>query len=62
MLGLARTARQELGEYLQRGEGQRPTGSIFPHATVIGHEKGWTRVDNRLIEELKEYTGAYSFH
>ena len=52
MLGLAQAARQELGEYMQRGEGQRPTGSVFPRTPVISHEKDWAQVDIRLIEEL----------
>ena len=52
MLGLAQAVRKELGEYLQRGEGQRPTGSIFPQGPVISHEKDWTQVDIRVIEEL----------
>jgi len=63
MLGLAQAVRKELGEYLQRGEGQRPTGSIFPHAPVISHEKDWTQVHIRVIEELdaersKRYPGV----
>ena len=63
MLALARAARQELSVYSQRGEGQRPTGSIFPRAPVISHEKEWAQVDVRLVEELnaerkKRYPGV----
>ena len=49
---------QELGEYLQRGEGQRPTGSIFPDVEVISHSKDWGRIDadtqNAIQEERHE--------
>jgi len=42
---LATTTREELGEFMQRGSGQRATGSLFPDATVISHEKDWGTVD-----------------
>ena len=45
MLKMAEQARGELGEYMERGEGQRPTGSIFPDGPVISHEKDWGRID-----------------
>ena len=41
LLGLAASTRQELGEFGQRGEGQRPTGSLFPGVPVVSHEKDW---------------------
>lgn len=42
---LADTAAQQLGEYMQRGSGQRPTGSVIQDAPVISHEKDWGKVD-----------------
>jgi arylsulfatase A-like enzyme len=44
ILQLATKTRSELGEYGQRGDGQRPTGSVFPEIPVISHEKDWGRV------------------
>ena len=46
-------ARKELGEYMQRGVGQRPTGAILAHAPIISHEKDWGQVDIRLVEALE---------
>jgi arylsulfatase A-like enzyme len=58
LLLLAEETRAELGEYLQRGEGQRPTGSIFPDVEVISHSKDWGRIDadtqNAIQEERHE--------
>ncbi len=41
MVGLAKTVRQDLGEFMQRGKSQRPTGSLFPNVPVISHAKDW---------------------
>ena len=37
----AASARKDLGEFMQRGKAQRPTGSLFPDVPVISHEKDW---------------------
>lgn len=44
LLGLASTARKGLGEFMQRGDAQRPTGSLFPAVQIISHEKDWERI------------------
>ena len=41
LLELAKSTRSELGEFMQRGTAQRPTGSLFPDVPVISHEKDW---------------------
>lgn len=45
ILAIAKAARTELGEYMQRGTKQRPTGSVILDAPVISHEKDWPQVD-----------------
>lgn len=52
MRTIAESARQELGEFLQRGKSQRPTGSIFPDGPVISHEKDWHTVDAKTVEDI----------
>ena len=37
--------RKGLGEYMQRGSAQRPTGSVIPDAPIISHGKDWGAVD-----------------
>ncbi|MEO1528827.1 MAG: sulfatase [Planctomycetota bacterium] len=41
LTALAESTRSELGEFMQRGTAQRPTGSLFPDVPVISHEKDW---------------------
>jgi arylsulfatase A-like enzyme len=53
MLLLAEEARTELGEYMQPGTAQRPTGSIFPAAQVISHPKDWGQMPPEIVEALK---------
>jgi hypothetical protein len=57
MLELAASARQALGEFMQPGREQRPTGSIFPDGPVISHEKDWGTVNpavaNAIVAERK---------
>lgn len=43
----ASKTREELGEYMHRGTGQRPTGSIVRRAPIISHEKGLGRRQRR---------------
>ena len=52
MLGLAEEIRDELGEYMQPGAAQRPTGSIYPAAQVISHPKDWGQVPLEVVEAL----------
>ncbi|MEI6865743.1 sulfatase-like hydrolase/transferase [Flavicella sp.] len=52
LLKIADDAREELGEYMQRGSGQRPTGTLFPDAPVISHPRDW----EKLPESVKKIT------
>ncbi len=45
LLAEAELARNDLGEFMQRGTAQRPTGSLFPEVPVISHEKDWRALD-----------------
>ncbi len=54
MLGLAGSIRLELGEYMQRGSAQRPTGSVYPSAPVISHPKDWWMVPDEIVQALKD--------
>ncbi|WP_442506769.1 sulfatase family protein [Novipirellula sp. SH528] len=64
ILGIAKDARAELGEYMQRGTAQRPTGSVIADAPVISHEKDWPQVDpatrqaihNERMKRYPEFT------
>jgi hypothetical protein len=53
MLKLAESIRIELGEYMQRGQAQRPTGSIYPDCPVISHPKDWGQVPAEIVDALK---------
>lgn len=48
------SARRELGEFMQRGGGQRPTGSVIDGAPIISHEKDWGTVDEFMQEKIQE--------
>lgn len=52
LMELADSARTNLGEYMQRGRSQRPTGSLFPNVPVISHEKDWGTVDPQAVEAI----------
>jgi hypothetical protein len=52
MLGLAEFVRNDLGEFMQRGSAQRPTGSIIQGGPVISHEKDWGTVDPATAEAI----------
>ena len=54
MLELAESMRRELGEYMQRGSGQRRTGSVVPDAPVISHEKDWGMVAPATAETIAD--------
>ena len=51
---VARTTRDELGEYLVRGSGQRPTGTAIPNAPIIATEKDWGSVDPEMARQIAE--------
>ena len=53
MTDIANSARQELGEFMQRGTSQRPTGSLFPDIPVISHEKDWGTLDPSIDESIE---------
>ncbi len=53
MLELAKSVRQDLGEFMRRGKAQRLTGSIYPSCPVISHEKDWGRVPSEIVEGLE---------
>jgi len=54
MLELADSMRKELGEYMQRGSGQRRTGSVVPGAPIISHEKDWGMVAPATAETIAD--------
>ena len=45
---LANVTRSELGEFMQRGPAQRPSGSLFPDLPVVSHEKDWHRLCRKV--------------
>ena len=51
MVRLAEEMRAELGEYLQRGKGQRPTGSVIPGAPIVSHGKDWEKFVDPAMDE-----------
>jgi arylsulfatase A-like enzyme len=54
MSELAESMRSELGEYMQRGSGQRRTGSIVPGAPIISHEKDWGTVGPAMAKNIAD--------
>ena len=54
LIGFADTARENLGEFMQRGRQQRPTGSPFPDVPVISHEKDWGTLDPDVAEAIAQ--------
>lgn len=52
MTALAAAVREDLGEFMQRGKSQRPTGSLFPDVPVISHEKDWGKVAPATSEAI----------
>ena len=54
MLQMAASIRKELGEFMQPGDSQRPTGSVFPDGPVISHEKDWGTVDPATVKAIEE--------
>jgi arylsulfatase A-like enzyme len=63
LLNQAASARRDLGEFMQRGTAQRPTGSAISDAPIISHEKDWGTVDPAIAkaiakERLKRHPNA----
>ncbi|MCM2369797.1 sulfatase family protein [Aporhodopirellula aestuarii] len=54
MVRMADNTRKELGEYMQRGSGQRPTGSAVSGAPIISNGKDWQTVDAETRATIKE--------
>ena len=52
MMELAESVRENLGEFMQRGRFQRPTGSLFPDIPVISHEKDWGTIDSAIANVI----------
>lgn len=48
---IAAKGREELGEYMQRGSGQRPTGTTLTNVPIIGNPKDW----NQLPDSIKNF-------
>lgn len=51
---LASSTRQALGEYMQRGSQQRPTGSAVADAPIISTEKDWNAADAAGRQRVEE--------
>jgi arylsulfatase A-like enzyme len=63
LLQLAERTRGELGEYMQRGNQQRATGSVVADAPIIGNDKDWGQVPEAMrtviqAERLKRHPQA----
>ena len=54
MMELAESVRQNLGEFMQRGRSQRPTGSLFPDGPVISHGKDWDTLDPEVTRAIAQ--------
>ena len=52
LMQLADSARKQLGEFMQRGKAQRPTGSLFPDVPVISHEKDWGTLSSETSDAI----------
>ena len=52
MMALAEAVRTDLGEFLQRGRFQRPTGSLFPDVPVISHQRDWATLDPGVAKDI----------
>lgn len=54
MRQLAEKTRSELGEFMQRGSGQRATGSAIPNAPIISNSRDWPEVDAAVRKAIHE--------
>ena len=53
MLEVAESAREALGEFMQPGKAQRPTGSLFPKVPVVSHEKDWGTIPPATAQAIE---------
>ena len=51
-LRLAGEMRKEIVEFMEPDKSQRPTGSLYPKAPVISHEKDWSLVPSSVVKVL----------
>ncbi len=60
MLALAEETRAKLGEYMERGSEQRPTGTLFPEVPIISnHITEWLKLTDQEKGRAKtEFTGG----
>ncbi|MEP4077344.1 sulfatase [Haloferula sp.] len=60
MMALAEQTRPKLGEYLQRGSEQRPTGTLFPEVPIVSnHLTDWPKLSDEEKGRAKtEFKGA----
>lgn len=54
LLKIAENARQELGEFNQRGCSQRATGTLFPDVPVISHPRDWEKLPSVIKDKAKK--------
>lgn len=53
---MASAGREELGEYMQRGSGQRPTGTILPNVPIISNPSDWKQLPDSIKLSAKRKT------
>jgi hypothetical protein len=46
--------RVELGEFGERGSGQRPTGSAIPGAPIVSHPRDWRQVPGAMRDHVAQ--------
>ncbi|MBK1825564.1 sulfatase family protein [Haloferula rosea] len=48
MMALAEATREKLGEFMQRGSEQRPTGTLFPEVPILSNEQqDWVKLSDK---------------
>ena len=60
MMALAEQTREKLGEYMERGSEQRPTGSLFPEVPILSnHNTEWAKLSDEEKGRAKtEFKGG----
>ena len=61
MTALAESTRERLGEYMQRGSEQRPTGTLFPEVPIVSNQQqDWSKLSaaekGRALTEFESAT------
>ncbi|MGJ8639216.1 MAG: sulfatase family protein [Opitutaceae bacterium] len=61
MIALVEEARSKLGEYMERGSEQRPTGTLFPEVPILSnHATEWTKLSAaEKGRAATEFTGGH---